>query len=266
MPHCTPEDIALAALGEELPAPDAAHLTGCADCRAEVASLQRAVHLLGDEDAAGPPAPVPLPPRVWDAIAAGTGVRSRPASVPQPDAVLPQPRSGADGPATMASTPTPTPTVPPPAAVPDLAAVRGRRRPRWATAVAVAASLLVGAGLGAVAVRQTEPAETVAAAADLEPLPGWSDTGAAVLLDRDGELELQVDLPTPPAGDGFYEVWLLGTDSGAVALGVLESGSGRFPVPAGVDLAAYGTVDVSREPLDGDPAHSTDSVARGALT
>jgi hypothetical protein len=51
-----------------------------------------------------------------------------------------------------------------------------------------------------------------------------------------------------------------------VALGVLEIGSGRFPVPAGVDLAAYGTVDVSREPLDGDPAHSTDSVARGALT
>ncbi|GAA4337058.1 hypothetical protein GCM10023162_39270 [Klenkia terrae] len=98
------------------------------------------------------------------------------------------------------------------------------------------------------------------------PAPNGSDTGAAVLLDRDGELELQVDLPTPPAGDGFYEVWLLGTDSGAVALGVLESGSGRFPVPAGVDLAAYGTVDVSREPLDGDPAHSTDSVARGALT
>ncbi len=87
-----------------------------------------------------------------------------------------------------------------------------------------------------------------------------------MLLDRDGDLELQVDLPTPPSGDGFYEVWLLGADAGAVALGVLESGTGRFPVPAGVDLADYATVDVSLEPLDGDPAHSTDSVARGALS
>ncbi len=148
MPHCTPEDIALAALGEDLPGPDAAHLAGCADLpRREVASLQRAVHLLGAEDAAGPPAPVPLPPRVWEAIAAETGVRSRPGSAAQPAAVLP-------------SAPLRRPTVPPRARprrprpdpcqrprsppVADLAAARDRRRPRWVTAVAVAASLLVG--------------------------------------------------------------------------------------------------------------------------
>ncbi len=279
MPHCTPEDIALAALGETLPAPDAAHLDGCADCRAGVVSLQRAVHLLADQDPIGPPAPVPVPPRVWDAIAAETGVRSRPASLPQPVAVLPPPRSGSSAVLTAPSATTPPaaappstdpPSTDPPAAGSSPLPLRfGRRaardrRPRWATGLAVAASLLVGIGLGAVAVRQADTGRTLAVA-DLEPLPGWSTAGAAVLLDRDGELELRVDLPAPPAGDGFYEVWLLGGDAGVVALGVLDSGTGRYPVPAGVDLADFGTVDVSLEPWDGDPAHSADSVARGAL-
>lgn len=41
---------------------------------------------------------------------------------------------------------------------------------------------------------------------------------------------------------------MLGADSGAVALSVLEDGTGSYPLPTGVDLAAYGTVDVSLEP------------------
>ncbi len=60
-------------------------------------------------------------------------------------------------------------------------------------------------------------------------------------------------------------MWLLGDDAGALALGVLAGGAGSYPLPAGVDLAEYGTVDVSWEPFDGDPTHSTDSVARGSL-
>ena len=44
--HCTPEQLALAALREPLPDADAAHLAACERCRAEVASLQRAVDAL----------------------------------------------------------------------------------------------------------------------------------------------------------------------------------------------------------------------------
>ena len=37
------------------------------------------------------------------------------------------------------------------------------------------------------------------------------------------------------------------------------------PCPPGLDLAAYDQVDVSREPYDGDPAHSKVSLARGQV-
>ena len=54
--------------------------------------------------------------------------------------------------------------------------------------------------------------------------------------------------------------------SGEDALaGLLEGSEGTFPLPAGVDLSEYSVVDVSREPSDGDPAHSGDSIVRGAL-
>ena len=37
-------------------------------------------------------------------------------------------------------------------------------------------------------------------------------------------------------------------------------------LPADLDLAEFPLVDVSVEPLDGNPTHSGDSVARGELT
>ena len=52
-----------------------------------------------------------------------------------------------------------------------------------------------------------------------------------------------------------------------VSLGTLGAGdTGVFPVPADLDVAQFPVVDVSREPLDGNPAHSKDSVVRGTLT
>src|SRR5919107_3239797 len=64
--HCTPEQLALAALREPLPAEDAAHLAACAECRAEVASLQRAVDALAVPQLAAPGASVAPPPSVWE--------------------------------------------------------------------------------------------------------------------------------------------------------------------------------------------------------
>ncbi len=45
----------------------------------------------------------------------------------------------------------------------------------------------------------------------------------------------------------------------------LEGTEGRLPIPASVDLDDYAVVDVSAEPLDGDPTHSGDSIVRGIL-
>ena len=50
-----------------------------------------------------------------------------------------------------------------------------------------------------------------------------------------------------------------------VSLGVLDGDHGSFAVPADLDLSAYDQVDVSQEPYDGNPAHSTESLARGRL-
>jgi len=249
--HCSPEDLALAALGEELSPGDTAHLASCASCTGEVASLRRAADALGDGHPVGD---VPLPPRVWAAIAAETGVASGAVADPAP-VLVPAPRSATVVPPLRRERPATT-----------LAPAPRRRRSRWLVGAAVAAGLLVGIGIGTVGTPDggDDPSNAVAAAR-LDPLEGWDDEGAATLLDRDGRLELQVELPTTAVDDGFYEVWLLGADSGAVALGVLQDGAGSYPLPTGVDLAEYGTVDVSLEPFDGDPAHSTDSVARGSL-
>jgi anti-sigma-K factor RskA len=109
---------------------------------------------------------------------------------------------------------------------------------------------------------------TVLADADLLPFPGWPDaTGrATVEEDADGVRSIVVDMDAVvPSGD-VREVWLIRSDaSGLVSLGLLDGDTGRFPVPAGIDLAEFSLVDVSAEPVDGDPAHSGDSIVRGEL-
>jgi hypothetical protein len=77
---------------------------------------------------------------------------------------------------------------------------------------------------------------------------------------------LSVELRNADPGDGFLEVWLLDAKTGGmVSLGVLDGDRGSYAVPPGLDLAAYDQVDVSREPYDGDPAHSKVSLARGQV-
>jgi hypothetical protein len=63
-------------------------------------------------------------------------------------------------------------------------------------------------------------------------------------------------------------VWLLDEQNlGLIALGTLAPGEteATFPVPDGVDLQQFNAVDVSDEPLDGDPGHSGATVMRGTL-
>jgi anti-sigma-K factor RskA len=50
-----------------------------------------------------------------------------------------------------------------------------------------------------------------------------------------------------------------------VPLGVVAPGSQTVELPADLDLGRFPLVDVSVEPLDGDPTHSGVSVARGEL-
>ena len=249
MQHCMPEQLALAALREPLPPDDAAHLAACAECRAEVAALQRGVELLAVPELAAPGAPVPPPPHVWASIAAATGVSSSPRSEGVATAAVPAP----------VAEPVPMPA-------PNVVPLRARRPRPWLLAVAAA---VVGAAVGAgavVALQRDDDGASVAAAA-LDPLEDADASGSARVVEReDGTRMLEVELDAPALDGAYYEVWLLEPDvSGLVPMGTTKAGTTVFEIPAGLDLDQFPVVDVSIEPLDGDPSHSGDSVARGVL-
>jgi hypothetical protein len=139
-------------------------------------------------------------------------------------------------------------------------------RRRWVPAAGVAATVLLLAGAAAVFATGGPSEEgDVVAIAELDALQG-STTARAEVLDTDDGRFLDLDLTGFDAGEGRYlEVWLLTPDvSGLVSLGPVQP-DGTYPVPPGVDLDEYGVVDVSYEPVDGNPAHSGDSVLRGPL-
>lgn len=262
MPHCDPDELALAAFDEQLSAEDAAHLAGCAECQQEVASLRRSVDVLAVPALAAPGQAIAPPPQVWAAIAAATAVHvsPRPAAVargvdiPGPSPVEPAEHELAGSGAGSATV------------VPIGSRSSRRSAARW---LPLAAAVLVGGliGAGAVAVTQGGAGGAVVAQAGLDPLPEQDASGVAEVRENRGVRELRVDLDLPELDDGYYEVWLLQSDAQRmVPVGVVHQGGNVLPLPADLDLAAYPLVDVSVEPLDGDPTHSGVSVARGQLS
>lgn len=253
--HCTPEDLALAALGEPLSSSDAAHLAGCPACSGEVAGLRRGVEALAVPEFAAPGAPVPPPAHVWTAIAASTGVTAAP-------------RAAAPS-ATAAEPPAPAPA-PAPRPAAEVVPLRPRRS---RLVLAAAASLVVGAGIGAGAVTLggddggDDPAVVALAAAELDPLGENEASGDAEVVERpDGTRVLRLDLDAAAPDEGYLEVWLIDEAvEGMVSVGVVRTGTEELELPAGLDIGQYPIVDVSVEPLDGDPTHSGVSIARGVL-
>jgi anti-sigma-K factor RskA len=179
-------------------------------------------------------------------------VQAEPATWEQPPAGLWESIAGEAG-VPVAATPAPV----------DLGARRAtRRRPVLWMVGAAAAAVVVVAGLVAVLDQPSEP--TVLASAPLDRL-GPAGTGDAELVDDDGDLVLQVTTEGLDAGDGFLEVWVIDQDvTKLVSLGPARP-DGTYDLPPGLDPEEFPVVDVSVEPLDGDPTHSGDSVLRGVL-
>lgn len=271
MDHIEPDELAVLALdGAEPDDAVRAHLDACAACRDEYDALMRTV-ALGRGAAAGSveraaEAPDVPSSSVWAGIHAELGLAPELTADPLVE------RTSEDVGASVATAPAAAPADPPPTPVVDLAS---RRRAWWPVALAAAAGgILAGVGIG-VAIAglgdgATSPAPTsaVLASADLAAFPGWDGaTGRAIVEeDPDGSRAIVVDLDAAVPSEEVREVWLIRADaSGLVSLGLLEGDSGRFPVPEGIDLAEFPLVDVSAEPIDGDPAHSGDSIVRGEL-
>ena len=236
--HCTPEQLALAALREPLPAEDAAHLAACAACRPRSPALPRGVD---------------APRR---ARAGRARARGRP----------PAPGLGGDRRGHRRVRRPARPTSRRPRCV-ELAAARGprpagcagrrrclRRRGRRRGAVVALSPDDDGGAVGRRRPRWTR-------------WPTTTPPAGAEVREPDGARSLQVDLDAPTLDDGYYEVWLH-------AARRRPDGAGRgrpaaatpcCRCPTGSTSAHYPVVDVSVEPLDGNPAHSGVSVARGSL-
>ncbi len=229
MQHCDVDDLALVALGETVNPEIQEHVATCPMCRQQLEQLREVV--VAGKTSGGPSQLVDPPPQVWQRV------QEQLATEPVPLARPAAKRTG----------------------------------PRWLGLVAAsAAGILIGGGAVAVITGQDTPTSVVASA-QLTPMPDGPDRGGqaeATLNRTDGGYTVTVKASGVAGPEGFYEVWLLDEqDSGLIALGSLGPGEQQatFPVPDGVDLQTFNAVDVSDEPLDGDPTHSTVTVLRGTL-
>lgn len=225
--HLDDDALTLAALGEPAGAAAEAHLASCPSCAAEVSQLREIVV------AAKAPAPevVEPPAAVWPAIAAGLE----------------------------------------PSAPSDIATARRRRRSLpLALAAAAAVGALVGGSVVAAVVNNAMATEVVATAA-LTPItsgPSGPQQGSAAVTHTSSGDALAVNTRDLAQPVGFYEVWLLDPSTGGmIAMGTVPPGNAEviLPVPPGVDLRRFNTIDISDEPFDGNPDHSAVSVLRGGL-
>jgi hypothetical protein len=236
MQHLDPELISLLALDDTVgDRSDRDHLRTCSQCADEYQALRRAVNAAK----ADPDPELESPgPHVWQAIHRELGLAPELAE---------DPLRGTSGPAPVRSLPSPR-------------RARIRNLPAWlAAAAAVVLLVAIGVSWGV-----NRNAATLAQA-DLKPLEQYAATGTARVVETNGIRELEIRLSANEAR-GYQEVWLIAPDlSGLVSLGVMDSDRGRFPIPQGLDLAKFPIVDVSDEPLDGNPEHSSVSIVRGSL-
>lgn len=152
-----------------------------------------------------------------------------------------------------------------------------RRRRSWLVAVA-AAAVVVTAVAGSAIVRDGGAGEVVSSAVLVhDPMAfdprGVEASGMAELVEDNGHYAIRLSGRSLPAlaGEGDLELWLIEPDAtgrplDVAPIGLLRGdGAGVYTVPDTVDPRSHYVVDISIEPRDGDPAHSGDSILRGAL-
>jgi hypothetical protein len=271
--HPNPDVLALLALGEQAgTAAEREHVAGCADCRAELESLARAVDI-GRNTVAGDTLLIPHD-RVWEAIRTELNFGQVQGShgLTEVATITAIPRHARDeGPAVPAEPVEPVEPVEPAEPVAPAAdgARRGGRRNRMVSlALAAALALVVGIGLG-VGLDRLLPLQTVLWTAELQARPDWAGAQgeATVVQDRRGNKTLVIKMTSTRPVDGDRQVWVADKDlKGMRPVGFLNADSDRLPLPRDFSYEEFPVVDVSKEPADDtEPRHSGISIVRGTL-
>ncbi len=138
----------------------------------------------------------------------------------------------------------------------------------WMLAAAALVVLVAGVGLRSLITGSGADDVVTAAAlsnAGLSPLAAQSSGQATIRADGQGySLDLQLN-SLPALDNEYFEVWMIDRAvAKMVSLGPYH-GNGSYAVPAGYDPTGYPIVDVSIEPVDGQPTHSGVSALRGVL-
>ena len=168
---------------------------------------------------------------------------------------------------------------PPPPPWPAEEARPARRRPRLVlrpVAAALASIALFAVGIGAGFLLSND-GDDGAGGGELErvqlaPVVSAAENAGGVAELRPeagGRATVELSGLRPSGDQDFYELWLLGDDGELVSLGsvrVPESGNATLDVDLPVDPKQFRYLDLSREPDDGDPSHSTVSILRGPVT
>ena len=280
MSHLDPEVLALLALGEPAAnAKERTHLASCPVCASEVVDMRHAVAVARTTiDGAELEEP---PPGVWNRVRLDLGLQPglQPGLDPgrDPGAGLDAEPGGDPGGVAISRGRAVAAEVAPPLDAPVLSLaptgeVRTTTPPRQPRAswIIAASLVLLGAGAAGVGIGvATTLAPASIAVASLEPFPAHPGATGHAEVDeaRDGSRTLTVALQGDLEGEGVREVWLLREDGAdLVSLGALDGSTTTFSVPPDIDLGTFDLVDVSLEPVDGDAAHSGDSIVRGRLT
>lgn len=273
MTHIDDDALALVALGTgDLTPAEAEHLASCDTCSQELDALRRTVHVGRESQGVTLERPSP---DVWQRIVdevSGSQAAPQAATVMAPPVVTP------------VAAPQAAPVAAPVRPLGDHVSThraprrsRGRRI-RLSVWIPVTAVIAIAAAVGGFVAspsfdRSSISASTVVEVAQLRALPDWQGAHGTATLSRasDGRLTLSIRMtpgsahPASIAGP-LREVWLMKSDlSGLVSVGFLTADSGTFAVPAGIDTAAFGLVDISAQAANGDPGHSGQSIMRGRL-
>src|SRR5215213_9092194 len=128
--------------------------------------------------------------------------------------------------------------------------------------------LAIGVGAGRLLGEGDGPDHGRVLALDPVEPAGGSAHGTATILAHGGRARFVVRDLKPSENGGFYELWLMNSADDLVSLGsfrVPASGKADVTVPLPADPDGFGALDISAEPADGNPAHSTSSVLRAPL-